>query len=245
MALSTSSHQWLDNVNIDLIQAATQRRTKYTIQIYNRVYKAYIRIEKYYSDFEYLSNALCESLDHGHFCNATCPWFWMQIRHGFPKKSLLNSKSPRVVATRQKLFQKMLQSIMAFIATPESKACTRASIRVPEIFKSFLFGDFDQIDSSIFTVSPLAASKHMHRGIPTITTLQTCSEYLDESCTLCCQPLVSNCRKSALSTMTIDSDDDEVEQSVTTLVCGHAFHDECIVKELNVRLECPTCHHAM
>jgi hypothetical protein len=30
---------------------------------------------------------------------------------------------------------------------------------------------------------------------------------------------------------------------VTTLGCGHQFHDECIVPKLNETLRCPTCNH--
>ena len=30
--------------------------------------------------------------------------------------------------------------------------------------------------------------------------------------------------------------------SVTTLSCGHQFHDECVLRKLNEALACPTCH---
>jgi len=244
ITFSMNSNQWIESIDISIIRATTQQRTKYTIQVYNKVSKTFLRVEKYYTDFEHLRNATCENLDHGHFCNAACPWFWMHIQHQFPRKSLMHGKHPRVIATRQKMFEKMLQEIAAFIMAPESKMCKRASERVPEVFMSFLFGDHNQVDSGLFATSPTSTTKSARGGMRKTTSPQACSEYLDESCTLCCQSLVPSCRKSVSSTSTVDSEEDE-EQSLTTLVCGHVFHDECIVKELNIRLECPTCHHTM
>eukprot|EP00644_Phytophthora_capsici_P015625 jgi/Phyca11/571873/estExt2_Genewise1.C_PHYCAscaffold_440106 len=35
--------------------------------------------------------------------------------------------------------------------------------------------------------------------------------------------------------------DDSAKGALTTLSCGHRFHDECIVAKLNEALACPTC----
>jgi len=217
------------DIRVTVNLTKTHKRTAYTIQICNRISTSQIMIDKHYSDFDILRKMVCHALDYGHLCEAQCPWFWMHIQHSMPRKMYFNAKSEKVIQSRAKQFERMLVSIIAFITSPASSSCSRAMRKIPDALTQFLFQDIG-VEVAMSCMPPK-------------TKLQSPNLALDLQCTICQHALSSaHFRRSSLVILDIE---DKQQYSITTLSCGHVFHDECILHALNNHLICPTCSAQM
>ncbi|KAF0693328.1 hypothetical protein As57867_015640, partial [Aphanomyces stellatus] len=146
-----------------------------------------------------------------------CPWFFVDVQQKIPKRPLFRKAThPKVVDAHLRAYQQLMDILVAFIKNPHNRSCHRATDRVPDALFDFLFrrcGNSVTVDPAMFAESKLRHSFYSS------TTTSRHSEAGD--CSLCCGA----------------SD----ACNWTTLPCGHAFHDDCILEALNANLVCPEC----
>ncbi|KAF0714470.1 hypothetical protein As57867_003845, partial [Aphanomyces stellatus] len=167
-------------------------------------------------DFELLRDHVCSVLDHGHSCDALCPWFFVDVQQKIPKRPLFRKAThPKVVDAHLHSYQQLMDILVAFIKNPHNRSCHRATDRVPDALFDFLFRD-GAVDPAVFSESKSRSSFGSSRSSHTSSRHSEAGD-----CSLCCGA----------------SD----ACSWTTLPCGHAFHDDCILDALNANLVCPEC----
>ncbi|EGZ17987.1 hypothetical protein PHYSODRAFT_560438 [Phytophthora sojae] len=210
-----------------------------------------------FEDFEELHQRLTLALQHGHFCNAGCPWLFSFLTSEFPKKHILQrSSSPRRVETRRAKLQELLTSTLEFLLDRKNHACSVATTNVAKLLAEFLYGE-DAIAQYILesyseaeTTSTSNSSRRRSLGVQ-CSDQEDATSNQDASSSSCSGEVggLSICGvcNGALG---VGSDVSPANSArgrssvyATVLKCGHQFHDECIVPVLNETLRCPTCHH--
>ncbi|OQS03104.1 hypothetical protein THRCLA_04586 [Thraustotheca clavata] len=201
------------------IVSEPSKTTHYVLTITNPTTQAMITTRKRHRDFKRLQKDVMEALHLGHQCTSVCPWFYMDIQQKMPRPNPLSLFSHgKVITQRIRAFQVLLDTIVAFIVNPASQLCSTTCDSVPKALYNFLFEDLNVQDSMYLFPhsSNLSSSSSSSSG-----------SLGDSTCSLCTRYLSTNV---------------ESNSCISTLSCGHVFHDECIVQALNVSLECPCCH---
>ncbi|KAF0693329.1 Aste57867_15697 [Aphanomyces stellatus] len=204
----------------------THKSALYTLTIVNKESRASFSTTKTDRDFELLRDHVCSVLDHGHSCDALCPWFFVDVQQKIPKRPLFRKAThPKVVDAHLHAYQQLMDVLVAFIKNPHNRSCHRATDRVPDALFDFLFrrcGNSVTVDPAMFAESKLRHSFNSPSSSCIRRTHSSSSSHSEAGdCSLCCGA----------------SD----ACGWTTLPCGHAFHDDCILDALNASLACPTC----
>ncbi|KAG7382148.1 hypothetical protein PHYPSEUDO_005174 [Phytophthora pseudosyringae] len=216
-----------------------------------------------FEDFEALHNRLVTALQHGHFCDAGCPWLFSFLTSEFPKKHLFQRKSsPRTVEARREKLLELLTSTLEFLLDRKNHACKVATTDVAKQFAEFLCGEdavaqFIVESRSETETSSANNSSSRRRSLGLLSgdvedvarPDKSCSGELSglAICGVCRGPLVcqvaSDKRRGSSASPAHSGSRRRSSVYATALQCGHQFHDECIVPVLNETLRCPTCHH--
>ncbi|OQR83273.1 hypothetical protein ACHHYP_14894 [Achlya hypogyna] len=201
---------------IKAVVAEPSKTTHYELAIVNHRTQAKVTIRKRHRDFKALVFAMRQALQVGHACSSVCPWFYMDVQQKMPRPSVFSLFAHgRAVAHRIRAFQEVLDTILLFIAHPAGQRCPHTNESVPKVLYDFLFSDVDT--SEAMYASPLdgpGTSWGSSSSVADGVLCSLCTRYLDA---------------------------DEKSACLTTLSCGHVFHDECIIAALNERLSCPCC----
>ncbi|KAF1787970.1 Phox homologous domain [Phytophthora cactorum] len=95
-----------------------------------------------FEDFEALHKRMILALQHGHFCNAGCPWLFSFLSSEFPKKHIFQRNfSPRIVETRREKLLELLTSTLEFLLDRKNHACAVAATDVAKLVAEFLYGE--------------------------------------------------------------------------------------------------------
>ncbi|RLN91710.1 hypothetical protein BBJ28_00021237 [Nothophytophthora sp. Chile5] len=247
----------LDQVHVEFIKAVVPGKNKlasprYVMRIVNPALGQSWEMARTFKEFYELKEALVKVLDHGHFCPSNCPWLYMYATHHFPRRHLFRSRSPSVISGRLTELQIFFATVLRMIKENRNLECAISSTRLPQLIYDFLFEGmvFDRSDFTRLSERPSFG------GGRNSTILETDLSQNDEECSICHRPLVGDSgvfimpvSSNGSSNKTVGTNSSgfsfQSEESglagLTTLDCGHCFHDECILAKLNVSLNCPLC----
>ncbi|KAF0716445.1 Aste57867_2847 [Aphanomyces stellatus] len=202
-----------------MVAPANPHSALYTLSITNNTSHTHFHATKTDHDFNHLRNQVLDVLDRSHLCDALCPWFYVDVEHTLPKKSLFRKAThAKVVLAHMSAYQKLMDKLLMFIKNPHNRSCHRAVDRVPDVLFDFIFetiqNDSDGVDPAMFTplkprLSSISSSRSSRHSLDSL------------DCSLC-----SECSNG---------------HGWTSLACGHTFHDDCVLAALNDSLVCPTC----
>ncbi|KAG7382141.1 hypothetical protein PHYPSEUDO_005167 [Phytophthora pseudosyringae] len=96
----------------------------------------------------------------------------------------------------------------------------------------------------------MTSSNRSLRSLRSCCSLTSASSFIDRSPTTASEadiqaastPAASNAAKSCLLCDDVMVAADGRYYYTTRLRCGHRFHDECLIPQLNINMSCPTCH---
>ncbi|CAI5716619.1 unnamed protein product [Peronospora destructor] len=167
------------------------------------------------------------TLQHGHFCNAACPWLYSFLSTGFPKKHIFQrSSSSRTVQARREKLLLLLTSTLDFLLNKKNYACSIVTTDVAKLFAEFLYGK-DAVAQYIIDISNDNPGQQSGLII----------------CGVCNGPVVCQVKGDSHVSPVNAGRRRRYPVYATTLQCGHQFHDECIVPVLNETLRCPKCYY--
>ncbi|KAG9414271.1 hypothetical protein AC1031_013467, partial [Aphanomyces cochlioides] len=242
VASPSFERSWFDVLDIqvsnkyhkDCVVLGRRKSAIYSLTVRHIFTQATITIHKTDFDFEKLCNVVKAALHHGHACEASCPWYYVDVNNHVPRRRIFHSTCSRpVVMEHMRIYQDLFNRSLSFMRCAGSRTCPFAGSEIPRVFFDFLFLDIDT--STILATyedttrassvsSSSSVSSNSGPGHRRYTVHKRSSRHIvleEEECGLC-----RRC---------IDSG------GASTLPCGHVFHDECIIEALNDCLECPTC----
>ncbi|RLN56560.1 hypothetical protein BBJ29_000152 [Phytophthora kernoviae] len=174
---------------------------------------------------------LLEAMQLGHICHAECPYLYSSLKGRFPKECYLYSSSSYVTSKRSHAIEEGFSNLLEALSKRENHAsCSILPGTVAQEFISFLNEDLP-IDH-----------EYRWENFTTFSKTPSSSTFSDNSLESF-HSISSN--NSLLSMCGLCTNDDASKGSLTTLSCGHRFHDECVVTKLNETLACPTCGQAL
>ncbi|KAF0695756.1 Aste57867_13446 [Aphanomyces stellatus] len=236
---------WFDHVAIRVSQHASHdapvlatdgsrvKSAVYKITVTHRPTNTRVHLKRTDFDFEKLRDDAKAALDHGHVCQASCPWFFVDLVEHIPKRRLLMPNHASCVVTRHiRLYQELFDHTHAFILSAESQNCAISRDVVPSLLFAFLFHDQDpKVHETLLTpTSPTSVSSSSSSSLRTSPRR---SYKLEKRASMSMCRICGDCL--------VPDDHSMAMHGVTTLQCRHVFHDECILQVLNATMECPLC----
>lgn len=242
----------LEHVQVEFVKAFVPAnklsQPRYVMRITNVALNQSWEMGRTFKEFYELKEAIGNVLEHGHFCPSNCPWIYMYVTHHFPRRHIFRSRSPSVISARLTELQTFVNGVLRMSRENRSLECAISSDSFPRILYDFLFEGmvFDRSDFSNTVLEDrvsIGGAGLSEYSVP------------EESCTICRRSLlgaepstitISPPSSSTDTTSSHSTENDDMDvQSLTTLECGHVFHDECILAKLNESLTCPLCVDAV
>lgn len=249
----------LEHVSVEFVKAFVPASKlsppRYVMRISNAALGQSWEMGRTFREFYELKDAVVNVLDHGHFCQANCPWLYMYVTHHFPRRHLFRSRSPSVISGRLADLQAFVNEILRVAREKRSAECPILTDAFPRVVYDFLYEGmvFDRSDfSNTILEDRLSMTSLGGGGTGGSGGSRLSSEYTEESCSICRRTLLGSEAATTISppssggdtatTSSMSTENDSIgTQSLTTLECGHVFHDECILAKLNEHLRCPLC----
>ncbi|RLN67006.1 hypothetical protein BBP00_00001891 [Phytophthora kernoviae] len=230
----------LDCVHVEFIKAVVPGQNKlasprYIMRITNTMLDQTWEMARTFKEFYELKESIVSLLDYGHFCPSNCPWLYMYAAHHFPRRRIFRSRSPSVISRRISDLQTYFSTLLRMAKQNRNLECSISSTKLPQLIYDFLFEGmvFDRSDFQRLSERPSMGGRD--------------SSFLDndptqeaEGCSICQQPLVGDSAVSIVPAGPYGSNrgrassnnkngEKRVMAGLTTLDCGHCFHDECIL----------------
>ncbi|RLN89947.1 hypothetical protein BBJ28_00017508 [Nothophytophthora sp. Chile5] len=247
----------------------SKRDVRYELQITHAASHTSWRRTRSFDDYKAFQTQLLAALRHGHFCQAECPWLFTFLKSYFPSAGSpfgFGASSDCAAEKRRAALEHLLVALQKFVANRQNvAACSIVAGRVSELVAAFIVGDVS--DKSHPLNGVVTCSLRDSVCSSTSTTSDESDEFADDAedagvCTLCNASLDAEAfsaseTSSSRSGHSFGTDSSRSSSSgsssrrnsllsyTTTLACGHQFHDECIVPQLNEDMSCPTCHAAI
>ncbi|TMW64934.1 hypothetical protein Poli38472_009101 [Pythium oligandrum] len=259
----------LEHIQVQFVKAFVPAnklaQPRYVMKVTNLALNQSWEMVRHFKEFYDMKESLLRALNHGHLCRSNCPWLFMFITHHFPRRHLFRSRHASVVSARLTELEAFITTLLRVMKEDRSLECQVSSEAIPKILYDFLF------EGMVFDRSDLANTVLEDRvsltgAPPCLEDLRSSLSMESESCTICeralrpCESFGSFSRASDLTATTASTDSssssdesvvsltsqssaltDLTVAALTTLECGHRFHDECILEKLNQHLECPLC----
>ncbi|KAG7395028.1 hypothetical protein PHYBOEH_004355 [Phytophthora boehmeriae] len=210
-------------------------------------------VSRSFNELAVFQQRLLKVMQLGHLCHAECPYLYSSLKGRFPKECYLYSSSSYVTSKRSHAIEECFSTLLEAMSRRENHAsCSILPGTVAQEFITFLnedlpidheyrwenFTTFSKTSSSS-TLYSTDSSSHSLTPVGLSRCWQSSSDHSLESF----RSAGSN--NSMLSMCGLCTNEDTAKGSLTTLSCGHRFHDECVVAKLNETLACPTCGQAL
>ncbi|KAG7382149.1 hypothetical protein PHYPSEUDO_005175 [Phytophthora pseudosyringae] len=204
-----------------------------------------------FKELQEFQQKLLGAMQLGHLCHAECPYLYSSVKGRFPKDCYLYSTSSYVTGKRRHAIEECFTTLLEALRKRENhSSCSILPGSVAQELITFLnedlpidhefrwenFGSFAKTPSSSPTWNSTDGSS---RSITTPTGLSRCWQSSSDNSIESFRSAGSN--NSMLDTCGLCASDVAAKGALTTLSCGHRFHDECVVTKLNETLACPTC----
>lgn len=224
------------------------------------------RQRRSFEEYHAFQQRLLQAMRHGHFCEAECPFLYTFVKSYFPRPALFGATSACAVDKRREALARCLDTLQKFVVDRANLSCAVVSTAVADAVFEFVVGDVanpahplhavvqQQLQQQLAEDANCSSSRSSCLSFTSSTSDESEEPELDAGCGLCAlcnssldgeafadvkTPPMLGSRSSSASSC-VSSRCSSLSYT-TTLACGHIFHDECIVAELNARMACPTC----
>ncbi|KAI9982460.1 hypothetical protein PInf_008403 [Phytophthora infestans] len=314
--------KYLEQVALEMSVTKKHTDVRYVMTVRHQELNVAWRLARSFDECRKLQQRLLKKLQHGHFCDADCPWLYGFLKSYFPKKIVFTFSSSRVVEQRKQTLERFFAALYGFLTDHKNFSCSVVMTVFADELVEFIYGDALQqyglenpIKSDIQDTMRRSEGYSSHWEAPesphklqllhreperqfsrqsSLTNSIRGSMADDDivndlnsgDCGICgsllCGVANGNGSSSGLTGSSLSLSDNDSNRSInstgsnsgvftppwlgnqksansfsgsrrsasrrraatyylTTLSCGHQFHDECIVPKLNESLKCPTC----
>ncbi|RLN86524.1 hypothetical protein BBJ28_00024836 [Nothophytophthora sp. Chile5] len=210
-------------------------------------------VSRSYKELAAFQQRLLDAMQLGHFCQAECPYLYSSMKGRFPKECYLYSSSSYVMERRRHAMGECFSTLLEALRKRENHmSCSVLAGAVAHELIAFLNEDLP-IDHEYRWENFVSVTKTPGSNSTWYSTDSSSRSLTPTPLAGCCWQAGSDDSldsfRSAGSNNSLSGVcglcEDASAGALTTLSCGHRFHDECVIAKLNEALECPTCGQAL
>ncbi|KAG6616205.1 uncharacterized protein IUM83_03541 [Phytophthora cinnamomi] len=132
--------KYLELVTLELSVTKKHADVRYVMTVRHSELGAAWRHARSFDEYRKLQQRLLKKLQHGHFCDADCPWLYGFLKSYFPKKIVFFS-SDRVVEQRKQSLERFFAALYGFLSDRKNFCCSVVMTTFADELVEFIYGD--------------------------------------------------------------------------------------------------------
>ncbi|CAH0488490.1 unnamed protein product [Peronospora farinosa] len=133
--------QYFTQVTLQL--SVTKRHTdvRYVMTVRHTELHVTWRHARSFDEYRKLQHRLLKKLQHGHFCDADCPWLYGFLKSYFPKRRLFTVSSASVVEERKQTLERFFAALYGFLTEKKNLSCSIVMTVFADELVEFIYGN--------------------------------------------------------------------------------------------------------
>uniref|UniRef100_H3GN57 PX domain-containing protein n=2 Tax=Phytophthora ramorum TaxID=164328 RepID=H3GN57_PHYRM len=133
--------KYLEQVALELSVTKKHADVRYVMTVRHSELNAAWRLARSFDEYRKLQQRLLKRLQHGHFCDADCPWLYGFLKSYFPKKLVFTFSSARVVEQRKQTLERFFAALYGFLTDRKNFCCSVVMTVFADELVEFIYGD--------------------------------------------------------------------------------------------------------
>ncbi|GMF27479.1 unnamed protein product [Phytophthora lilii] len=133
--------KYLEQVTLELSVTKKHADVRYVMTVRHNELNAAWRHARSFDEYRKLQQRLLKKLQHGHFCDADCPWLYGFLKSYFPKKIIFTFSSDRVVEQRKQSLERFFAALYGFLSDRKNFCCSVVMTTFADELVEFIYGD--------------------------------------------------------------------------------------------------------
>ncbi|KAG1706416.1 hypothetical protein DVH05_001564 [Phytophthora capsici] len=133
--------KYLEQVALELSVTKKHADVRYVMTVRHLELSAAWRHARSFDEYRKLQQRLLKKLQHGHFCDADCPWLYGFLKSYFPKKLVFTFSSNRVVEQRKQTLERFFAALYGFLTDRKNFCCSVVMTVFADELVEFIYGD--------------------------------------------------------------------------------------------------------
>lgn len=133
--------KYLEQVTLELSVTKKHADVRYVMTVRHHELNVAWRHARSFDEYRKLQQRLLKKLQHGHFCDADCPWLYGFLKSYFPKKMVFTFSSARVVEQRKQTLERFFAALYGFLTERKNYCCSVVMTVFADELVEFIYGD--------------------------------------------------------------------------------------------------------
>jgi hypothetical protein len=134
--------QLLEQLTLSLAASRSHKRdVRYELTVSHAASGVSWRLRRSFEEYHTLQQRLLVAMQHGHFCQADCPYLFSFVKSYFPKPALFGGNSACAVDKRRDALAQCLTTLQKFVVNRANLTCQVVSGAVADEVLAFILGD--------------------------------------------------------------------------------------------------------
>ncbi|CAI5746445.1 unnamed protein product [Peronospora destructor] len=133
--------QYFHQVTLNLAVTKAHTDVRYVMTVRHTKRHIAWRHARSFDEYRKLQQRLLTKLQHGHFCDAACPWLYGVLKSQFPKRRLFAVSSASVVAQRKQTLEKFFAVLYGFLTEKRNISCLVLTTVFADELVEFIYGN--------------------------------------------------------------------------------------------------------
>ncbi|KAG7399612.1 hypothetical protein PHYBOEH_008400 [Phytophthora boehmeriae] len=133
--------KYLEQVLLEMAVTKKHADVRYILTVRHSELNAAWRHARSFDEYRKLQQRLIKKLQHGHFCNADCPWLYGFLKSYFPKKLVFTFSSAKVVDSRKQTLERFFSALLGFLMDRKNHCCSVVMSEFADEVVEFIYGD--------------------------------------------------------------------------------------------------------
>ncbi|OWZ02313.1 hypothetical protein PHMEG_00026144, partial [Phytophthora megakarya] len=133
--------KYLEQVALELSVTKKHADVRYVMTVRHHELNVVWRHARSFDEYRKLQQRLLKKLQHGHFCDADCPWLYGFLKSYFPKKLVFTFHSARVVEQRKQTLERFFAALYGFLTDRKNFCCKVVMTVFTDELVEFIYGD--------------------------------------------------------------------------------------------------------
>uniref|UniRef100_A0AAV1USK3 RING-type domain-containing protein n=1 Tax=Peronospora matthiolae TaxID=2874970 RepID=A0AAV1USK3_9STRA len=133
--------KYLQQVTVELLATKKHTDVRYVMTVRHHGLRVAWSHARSFDEYRKLQQRLVKKLQHGHFCDADCPWLYGFLKSYFPKKWVPTFSSARVVMEqRRQSLDRFFTALYGYLTEKKNECCAVVVTDFADELVKFIYG---------------------------------------------------------------------------------------------------------